>query len=151
MTFTFKVLRHQFHFTKQFWKQMNIKMDSYQLTFWKDLGRQTMIRATKGTSRRPNHMRSHLDALQTPTPVAFRRFPHSFHSVAKQASFEALFVRVPVGFWKVLVRFWVAQMEVKIDIWEVFRDAFAECVLELIFWWFFEVRTLIILRPASVL
>ena len=44
--------------------------------FWKDLGRilgkfleefdlQTMIRATKGTSIRPNHMPSHLDALQT--------------------------------------------------------------------------------------
>ena len=31
-----------------------------------------MIRATRGRSRRPNHMRSPVDALQTPTPVDFR-------------------------------------------------------------------------------
>ena len=58
-----------------------------------------MIRATRGRSRRPNHMRSPLDALQTPTPVTFRRFPRDFHSVAKQASFETAFVRVPIRFW----------------------------------------------------
>ena len=34
------------------------------------------------------------------------------------------------GFWG---RFWEFQMQVEIDIWEVFRDAFAECILESIF------------------
>ena len=83
--------------------------------------------------RRPNHMRSLLDALQTPTPVSFRRLPREFHSVAKQASFETLFIRAPIGFWRVLGRFWEVQMEVKIHIWEVFRDAFAERVVESVF------------------
>ena len=46
-----------------------------------------MIRATRGRSRRPNHMHSHLDALQAMGPVSFRRVPHGSHSVAKQASF----------------------------------------------------------------
>ena len=48
---------------------------------------QTMISATKGKSRRPNHMPSHMDALQTLPPVNFRRGARDFHSVAKQASF----------------------------------------------------------------
>ena len=46
-----------------------------------------MIRATRGRSSRPNHMPGRLDALQTTGTVTFRRFPGSFHSVAKQASF----------------------------------------------------------------
>ena len=50
-----------------------------------------MIRATRGRSRRPNHMRGPLDALQTPTPVALRRFPRGLHNVAKQASFNIVF------------------------------------------------------------
>ena len=108
-----------------------------------------MIRANKGKSRRPNHMRSPLDALQTPTPVDFRRFPRDFHSVAQQASFETPFVRVPSRFWIDLGRFWEVQMEVKIYSKEVFRDAFAERVVESIC--FFEVRTSIFLRTASVL
>ena len=36
--------------------------------------------------RRPNHMHSHLDVLQTMTSVEFRRVPGSFHSVAQRAS-----------------------------------------------------------------
>ena len=79
---------------------------------------------------RPNHMRSPLDALQTPTPVALRRFARDFHSVAKQASFETLFIRASIGFWRVSGRFWEVQMEVKINTWEIFRDAFAERVVE---------------------
>ena len=46
-----------------------------------------MIRATRGRSRRPNHMHSHLDALQAMGPVSLRRVPSEVHSVAKQASF----------------------------------------------------------------
>ena len=80
--------------------------------------------------RRPNHMRSHLDALQTLRLVAFRRLAREFHSVATQASFEILFIRASIGFWRVLGRLWEVQMEVKIHTWEVFRDAFAERVVE---------------------
>ena len=50
-----------------------------------------MIRATRGRSRRPNHMRCPLDDLQTPTPVGLRRFARGLHSVAKQASFNIAF------------------------------------------------------------
>ena len=42
-------------------------------------------------------------------------------------------------------------MEVKIYIWEAFRDAFVERIVESILKWFFEVRTLIFVRTASVL
>ena len=78
-------------------------------------------------------MRSLLDALQTPTPVNFRRFPRGFHSVAKPDAFETPFIRVLSRFWRDLGRFWEVQMEVKIYIWEAFRDAFAERVVESIF------------------
>ena len=50
--------------------------------------------------RRPNHMHSHLDALQAMTPVNFRRLPRDFHSVAKQASFYVAFGTDFQGFWK---------------------------------------------------
>ena len=61
-----------------------------------------MIRATRGRSRRPNHMHSHLDALQAMAPVDFRRVASRVHSVAKQASFYiALGVHFQ-GFWEVL-------------------------------------------------
>ena len=50
-----------------------------------------MIRVTRGRSRRPNHMHSHLDALQVMLPVNFRRGPQDFHSVAKQAAFYIAF------------------------------------------------------------
>ena len=59
-----------------------------------------MIRATRGRSRRPNHMRSHLDALQAMGPVNLRRVPHHSHSVAQQASFYIAFGTDFQGFWK---------------------------------------------------
>ena len=72
--------------------------------FGKDLGGQTMIRATKGISmdgwRRPNHMRSHMDASQAMPPVNLRRFVGDFHSVAKQASFGVAFRSDFRGFWR---------------------------------------------------
>ena len=49
---------------------------------------------------RPNHMPSHLDALQTPTPVALRRGAREFHSAAKQASFNIAFGVDLEGFGK---------------------------------------------------
>ena len=74
-----------------------------------------MIRATRGRSSRPNHMPSHLDALQTLSPVNLRRLPGGFHSVAKQASFHIGFKSDVWGFWDVFGRFWEAKMEVNID------------------------------------
>ena len=59
-----------------------------------------MIRATRGRSRRPNHMHSHLDALQAMPPVNLRRVARRFHSVAKQASFYMAFGADFQGFWK---------------------------------------------------
>ena len=79
-------------------------------------------------------MRSLLDALQTPTPVAFRRFARELHSVAKPDAFKTPFIRVPGRFWRGLGRFWEVQMEVKIYFWEAFCDASAERVVESIFW-----------------
>ena len=79
-------------------------------------------------------MRSPLDALQTSTPVNFRRLWRGLHSVAKPDAFETPFIRVPSRFWRDLGRFWEFQMEVKIYFWEAFRDAFAERVVESIFW-----------------
>ena len=46
-----------------------------------------MIRATRGRSRRPNHMHSHLDALQAMGPVSLRRLASEVHSAAKRVSF----------------------------------------------------------------
>ena len=83
-----------------------------------------MIRATKGKStdgwRRPNHMRSHLDAQQSPGPVNLRRLAGGLHSVAKQALFKTLFFRVPARSWSDFRRFWDAKMEVKINFGEFF-------------------------------
>ena len=50
-----------------------------------------MIRATRGRSRKPNHMRSQIGGPKAMTPVNFRRFPGGLHSVAKQASFSIAF------------------------------------------------------------
>ena len=50
--------------------------------------------------RRPNHMHSHLDALQAMTPVGLRRGPSDFHSVVKQASFYIAVGAHFQGFWK---------------------------------------------------
>ena len=79
-------------------------------------------------------MRSHLDALQTPTPVSFQRLARELHSVAKPAAFKTPFIRVLGRFWRGLGRFWEIQMEVKIYFWEAFCDASAERVVESIFW-----------------
>ena len=83
--------------------------------------------------RRPNHMRSQIGRPKAMTPVELRRFPRGLHSVAKPDAFETPCIRVPNRFWRDLGRFWEAQMEVKIYIWEAFRDAFAERVVESIF------------------
>ena len=50
-----------------------------------------MIRATKGKSRRPNHMRSLFGNPKAMAPVNFRRLAGDLHSVAKQASFNIAF------------------------------------------------------------
>ena len=78
-------------------------------------------------------MRSPLDALQTPGPVNLRRLARGLHSVAKPDAFETPFIRVPSRLLRDMGRFWEVQMEVKIYIWEAFRDAFAERVVESIF------------------
>ena len=59
-----------------------------------------MIRAARGRSRRPNHMCSHLDALQAMTLVNLRRVPHHSHSVAQQASFYIAFGTNFQEFWR---------------------------------------------------
>ena len=74
--------------------------------------------------RRPNHMHSHLDALQTMPSVNFRRGAGEFHSVAKRASFNIALQGVLLGFRKGLRRFWEAKMEAKIDFFDVFSDVF---------------------------
>ena len=81
-----------------------------------------MIRATRGRSRRPNHMHSHLDALQAMGPVNFRRVPSEAHSVAKQASFYiALGVHFQ-GFCEV----WGGQLGGVNRFLKVFFDVFFE-------------------------
>ena len=83
-----------------------------------------MIRATRGRSRRPNHMHSHLDALQAMAPIDFRRGPSGFHSVAKRTSFYIAFGRDFCGFRIDFGRFWGGKMEGKIDFLEVFVRCF---------------------------
>ena len=109
-----------------------------------------MIRATRGRSMdgwmdgwsRPNHMPSHLDALQTPGPVAFRRFVGRLHSVAKQASFNIALPRVFCGFGSNFGRFWEAKMDAEIDFPGIFFDVFFECVFASILDRFLEARNL---------
>ena len=83
-----------------------------------------MIRATRGRSRRPNHMHSHLDALQAMPPVNFRRGPSDFHSAAKRASFYIAFGRDFCGFRIDFGRFWGGKMEGKIDFLEIILRCF---------------------------
>ena len=80
-----------------------------------------MIGATRGISRRPNHMHSHLDALQAMRPVGFRRGARDFHSVAKQASFYIAFGAHFLGFWK-------AKWLPKFDFRGFFFDVIFPCV-----------------------
>ena len=81
-----------------FWVPHRIWRDMCEAFQVEDLA--LMIRATRGRSRRPNHMHSHLDALQAMGPVNFRRGARRFHSVAKQASFYIAFGARFQGFWK---------------------------------------------------
>ena len=74
--------------------------------------------------RRPNHMNSHLDALQTMRSVNFRRGAGDFHSVAKRASFCVALRTNFEGFWIDFRTFWEAKMEAKTDFWEVFFQCF---------------------------
>ena len=92
--------------------------------------------------RRPNHMCSLLNALQTPTPVDFRRFPRDFHSVAKQASFCIASRSDFSWFWSDFRRFWELNTDAKIDFWIIFCDVFFECVLASIFRRFLGTPTL---------
>ena len=78
------------------------------------------IRATRSRSRRPNHMHSHLDALQAMTPVGFRRVASEVHSVAKQALFYIAFGAHFQGFWEV----WGGQLGVENRFLRVFFDIF---------------------------
>ena len=59
-----------------------------------------MIRATRGRSRRPNHMPSQIGGPKAMGPVDFRRLPGDFHSFAKQASFSIAFWSNFGGFGK---------------------------------------------------
>ena len=81
-----------------------------------------MIRATRGRSRRPNHMQSHSRSPKVASPVSLRRLPGDFHSVAKQASFYiALGVHFQ-GFWEV----WGGQLGGENRFLRVFFDVFFE-------------------------
>ena len=92
--------------------------------------------------RRPNHMRSHMDALQTMTPVNFRRFLGEAHSVAKQAS-RRFGLRSDVGgFRKDFERIWEAKMDAKIEFQAHFFDAFSERVFASMFHGLLEARNL---------
>ena len=92
-----------------------------------------MIRATRGRSRRPNHMRSPLDALQTPAPGNFRWFSRGFHGVAKQASFY-------IAFWSKIRRFREPKSMPKFDSRAFFFDVIFESVLTSKFGRFLEVQ-----------
>ena len=80
---------------------------------------------------RPNHMPSHLDALQTPVPVNLRRFAGEFHSVAKHASFR-------VAFRSDFRRFWRPKWMLKSNFFKLFFDMFFDRILASIFASFFE-------------
>ena len=80
-----------------------------------------MIRATRGRSRRPNHMRSPLDALQTPPPVNFRRLAGDFHNAAKQASLNIAFGMDLEGFGR-------PRWLLKFDFRASFFDVIFDCV-----------------------
>ena len=92
-----------------------------------------MIRATRGRSRGPNHMRSPLDALQTPAPVAFRRLARELHSVAKQASFN-------IAFGSYFNAFGKPKSMPKFDFRAFFFDVIFESVLTSKCYRFFEAR-----------
>ena len=87
--------------------------------------------------RRPNHMHSLLDALQTMASVDFRRFPNKFHSVAKQASLSVAFWRDLGGCSSDFGRVWETKMDARIDFLEVFFRCFFRLRFEIDFGSFF--------------
>ena len=95
-------------------------------------------------------VRSFLNALQTPTPVTFRRFARGFHSVAKQASFDGRSGSLFEPFWEGLG----SQNGRQNRFLRVFFSMFFSNAFWLRFFAdffrFFEVRTLIFVRTASV-
>ena len=102
----------------------------------------SMIRATRGRSRRPNHMRSQIGRPKAMAPVDFRRLARGFHSVAKQASFC-------VAFWSDFGGFWKPKWTQKSMFEPFFFDLFFECVFGSIFAWFLEARNLKNINFAS--
>ena len=92
-----------------------------------------MIRATRGRSRRPNHMRSLLDALPTPGPVNFRWFSREFHGVAKQTSFY-------MAFWSNFRGFGEPKSMPQFDSRAFFFDVIFESVLTSKFGRFLEAQ-----------
>ena len=111
-----------------------------------------MIRATRGRSRRPNHMRSPLDALQTPGPVNLRRLLGKLHSVAKQASFSIAFRRDFGGFSSDFGRVWEAKMEVEIDFSVIFFDVFPNAIWHrfLLDFWRLETLKITVFRKENL-
>ena len=83
--------------------------------------------------RRPNHMRSLLDALQTLQPIALRCLASGFHSVAKQASFN-------IAFWSHFSGFGRPKSMPKFDFRAFFFDVIFESVLTSKFYRFLEAR-----------
>ena len=88
-----------------------------------------MIRATRGRSRRPNHMRSHIGSPKAMAPVDFRRGWGEFHSVANQASFY-------IAFWTNFGGFSRPKRTPKSTFGELFFDAFFERHFGIDFWSF---------------
>ena len=85
--------------------------------------RTAVIRATSSRSTerqrdresRPNPLKDQGDSRKVPRRADFRRFAGGLHSVAKQASFETPFFRVPGRFWSDLGRFGEVKTDVEID------------------------------------
>ena len=94
-----------------------------------------MIRATRGRSRRPNHMRSQIGGPKAMPPVALRRLPGDFHSVAKQASFRIAFRSDFGGFGRPK---WMPKSMFE----ALFFDVFFECVCTPMLGRFFEAPNL---------
>ena len=92
-----------------------------------------MIRATRGRSRRPNHMRSQIGRPKAMPPVNFRRLWGDLHSVAKQASFGIALQTDFGGFGRHFGRFGEPKWMPTSTFWTLFCDVFFERVLASIF------------------
>ena len=80
-----------------------------------------MIRATRGRSRRPNHMRSQIGSPKAMPPVDLRRLAGGFHSVAKQASFN-------IAFWSHFSGFGRPKSMPKFDLEPFFSMTFSKAL-----------------------